>query len=127
VDRADAKQIYGENFMKTILILGSLIAALGAFPAYAASPAEDALESQASFIRLPSGTSPKLQASSCASCPTLRFEVTAASTYIVNGRPVSVEKLRLLLASDPALPVVVAYFPATLQLSRIIVTGAVRQ
>jgi hypothetical protein len=116
-----------ENDMKRNIILGSLVAVFGAFSAQAALQAEDAMETQASYLRLPSSDDPKLQASSCAECPTRRFEVTPTSTYIVNSRPVSLEQLRTLLANRPALPVVVAYFPASGQLSRIIVTGEVRQ
>jgi hypothetical protein len=116
-----------ENSMKIRLIMATVATILGTLSAQAAPLAEDALESQARYIHLPSSNDTKLEASGCESCPTQRFEVTPASTYVVNGQAIDREKLRLLLASQPALPVVVAYFPASLQLSRIIVTAKVRQ
>jgi hypothetical protein len=89
--------------------------------------AEDAMESQAAYVRLPQQDIGKLEVSACGACPTMRFDVVSTSTYIVNGRAVPLANLRPLLIKNPQLMLTVAYYSATHQLARIIVTDQVRQ
>ena len=89
--------------------------------------AEDAMESQAAYVRLPQQNTGKLEVSACGACPTMRFDVVPTSTYIVNGRAVSLANLRPILGKHPQLMLTVAYYSATHQLSRIIVNDPVRQ
>jgi hypothetical protein len=89
--------------------------------------AEDAMESRASLIELPAAALGNVSVSSCAECLTQRFAVTATSSYLVNGSAVSLDELRLILARNRDVAVVVAYYSATQELSRIMVTGTVRQ
>jgi hypothetical protein len=116
-----------EKFMNRTLCVAvaSWMLCLGA--AHAAPGAEDAMESQAGLIRLPPEGTGKMSASSCGGCPSMQLDVTAAATYIVNGRAVPLEQLRAVLARNSSLAVVVAYYSASKQLSRIIVTSEVRQ
>ena len=110
---------------KLSVVVATLVLCLGA--AHATPGAEDAMESQAGLIRLPSEGTGKMSASSCGGCPSLQLDVTSTATYIVNGRAVPLQQLRTVLARNSTLAVVVAYYSASKQLSRIIVTSEVRQ
>ena len=81
------------------------------------------MESQASFVQLPEAAVGSLTASACAGCPSLTLQIAAGSTYLIGGRPVAFAEVRKALLADRQLQLLVTYFPANRQLSRIIVTG----
>jgi hypothetical protein len=110
---------------KLCVAAATLMLCLGA--AHAAPGAEDAMEAEAGLIRFPADGSSKMSASSCGACPSLQLEMTPTATFIVNGRAIPLTQLRAVFARDSSLQVVVAYYSASKQLSRIIVTGQVRQ
>jgi len=111
--------------MPTKHIFATLMLTLVLTSAQAALQAENAIESQSGFIQLPETPVGKMSASSCSGCRSRSLEITPTSSYIVNGREVTYQQLRRVLAGSRTLSVVVAYYSDSQQLSRIIV-GEIR-
>jgi hypothetical protein len=60
-------------------------------------------------------------------CRSRRFAISPTATFLINGKSVAFEQLRKVLQADSTLQLIVAYYVADQQLSRIVVTSQVRQ
>jgi hypothetical protein len=64
-------------------------------------PLGTAQELEARTLTLPTGNGGTVTMQVCASCPTFRFQTTAATQYFIGNQPVGLAELRAAFAAKP--------------------------
>jgi hypothetical protein len=83
------------------------------------TPIENAVETPASLVTLPSGPGSTLLMATCARCARKPFPATSATTYWVADRQVTPGELQAAVQAQPHAFLTVCYSVATGQLTRI--------
>jgi hypothetical protein len=102
------------TFIVTLAFAGSVDAATPRV-----TTINNALESQASAIVLPSGPGSTLVVTLCVGCRPVSYRATALTHYLLNEKIVPLGEFKSALATHPKLPVTVVYSVKSLELVRV--------
>jgi len=88
-------------------------------PAHAVMGVEQALETEAGAVVLPSSPDGVLVLTPCQGCPPKSFRATASTSYLLNEQPTTLAKLRAAIAKRPKTSMTVSVTVKTGELVRV--------